>query len=105
MAFRSVCRLDDLWEGEMKVFEIDGEEVLLVFPEGGSVTAIQSTCPHQEIPLGEGEFDGTVLVCRAHRWEFDVAAGRGLNPTDCRLARYRTKVIDGAVWVDREDEY
>jgi toluene monooxygenase system ferredoxin subunit len=105
MAFRPVCRLDDLWEGEMKAFEVDGDEVLLAFPGGGSVIAIQSTCPHQGIPLGEGDFDGAVLVCRAHHWEFDVATGRGLNPTDCRLTRYRTKVIDETVWVDREDEF
>ena len=105
MAFRRVCSLDELWEGEMKSFDVDGDEVLLVFPEGGSAVAIQTQCPHQEVALAEGEFDGKVLQCRAHHWEFDPATGAGLNPTECRLKRYRTKVEDDTVFVDGEDEY
>jgi toluene monooxygenase system ferredoxin subunit len=105
MAFRRVCDLDDLWEGEMKSFDVEGGEVLLVFPGGGEVIAIQPRCPHQDVALAEGEFDGTVLVCRAHHWEFQPATGAGLNPTDCRLKRYRTKIEDDAVWVDGDDSY
>ena len=37
MAFTKVCKLDDLWEGEMESFEIDGHEILLVSPEGGEI--------------------------------------------------------------------
>lgn len=105
MAFHRVCSLDDLWEGEMKDFAVEGDEVLLVFPVGGSVVAIQPRCPHQDVELAEGEFDGKVLRCRAHQWEFDPATGAGLNPTDCRLKRYRTKLEHDAVFVDGDDEY
>ena len=105
MAFRKICSVDDLWEGDMQSFDVGGEEVLLVFPTGSAVVAIQTECPHQAISLAEGEFDGAVLRCRAHHWEFDPATGQGLNPTDCRLKRYRTKVEEGEVLVDRDDEY
>jgi toluene monooxygenase system ferredoxin subunit len=105
MAFRPICTLDDVWEGEMKTFEVDGEPVLIVYPSDGEIVSVQSHCPHQEIPLGEGEFDGEVLVCRAHHWEFDPATGAGLNPTDCRLKRYRTKVENDVVFVDHDDAY
>ena len=105
MSFRKVCGLDDLWEGEMKNFDLGSDEVLLVFPEGGEVVAIQPHCPHQDIPLGEGEFDGKTLTCRAHHWEFDPATGCGINPDDCRLKRYRTKVDGEEILVDLEDEY
>lgn len=105
MAYRKACSLDDLWEGEMKGVELDGDEVLLVFPEGGEIVAVQGRCPHQDIPLAEGEFDGKVLVCRAHHWEFDPATGKGLNPADCRLERYRTRIEGEDVLVDRDDSY
>ena len=105
MPFRKICDLDDLWEGEMKAFEVDGEDVLLVYPSDGEVVAIQTECPHQSVPLSEGEFDGSVLVCRAHQWEFDPATGEGLNPTDCRLKRYRTKIEDESIFVNPDDEY
>src|SRR5687768_15215762 len=104
MPFRKICSLDDLWEGEMKAFEVDGEDVLLVYPADGDVVAIQTECPHQGVPLSEGEFDGSVLVCRAHQWEFDPASGEGVNPTDCRLKRYRTMVEDDSILVNQEDE-
>ena len=80
MAFTKVCKLDDLWEGEMEAFEIDGHEILLVSPEGGEIRAFQGVCPHQDIPLVEGKFDGKVIVCRAHQWIFDGASGKGINP-------------------------
>jgi len=105
MAFRKICGLDDLWEGEMKAFEIDGDDVLLVYPEGGEVVSVQPYCPHQEVLLGEGDFDGKVLVCRAHQWQFDPVSGKGINPDDCQLKRYRTKIENDDVYVDSEDEY
>jgi toluene monooxygenase system ferredoxin subunit len=102
MAFTKVCKLDDLWEGEMESFEIGGQEVLLVSPEGGEVRAFQGVCPHQDIPLVEGKFDGKVIVCRAHQWIFDGATGKGINPGDCKLAEYPVRIEDGEIYVDTE---
>jgi len=34
MNFVRVCSLDDLWEGDMAVFDANGHEVLLVHAEG-----------------------------------------------------------------------
>jgi hypothetical protein len=58
MAFTRLCSLDDVWEGEMESFEVDGHEVLVTVLEGGDVRAYQGVCPHQDIPLAEGTFDG-----------------------------------------------
>ncbi|WP_114811578.1 Rieske 2Fe-2S domain-containing protein [Paraburkholderia kururiensis] len=94
MKFQKVCTLDDLWEGEMTEAEVDGHVIVLVRPEGGEPRAFQGICPHQDIPLVEGKFDGRVLMCRAHQWTFDANTGKGINPGDCRLAEYAVK-IDG----------
>ena len=103
MAFKKVCSLDDLWEGEMESFELDGQEVLLVCAEGGDVRAFQGICPHQDIPLVEGKFDGKTLICRAHQWVFDACTGVGLNPGDCQLANYPIKIEGNEIYVDTAD--
>lgn len=102
MAYRKVSTLDDLWEGDMLEVEADGHDILLVWPEGGQVQAFQAVCPHQDIPLAEGKFDGRVVMCRAHQWTFDGHSGEGINPGNCKLARYPVKLEGDAIFVDTE---
>lgn len=100
MAFERVCSVDEIWEGDMVGFEVGDVDVLLLWPVGGELRAVQGVCPHQEIALAEGTFDGKVLTCRAHLWQFDARTGKGINPTDCELAAYPVKVENDEVWVD-----
>lgn len=94
MTFQKVGTLDDLWEGEMLEVEAGEHVIVLVWPEGGELRAFQGMCPHQDIPLAEGKFDGRVVMCRAHQWTFDARTGEGINPGKCRLAQYPVK-LDG----------
>jgi toluene monooxygenase system ferredoxin subunit len=100
MAFVKVCSLEELWEGEMESFEVDGQEVLVLCRDGGEVRAFQGVCPHQDVPLVEGKFDGKVLVCRAHQWVFDASSGSGVNPAGCQLAEYPIRIDGDDVFVD-----
>jgi toluene monooxygenase system ferredoxin subunit len=102
MGYARVCALDDLWEGEMESFEIGGQEILIVRCDGGDVRAFQGVCPHQDVPLIEGKFDGKLLVCRAHQWMFDASTGRGVNPSNCQLAEYPLKIDGDDVMVDTD---
>jgi toluene monooxygenase system ferredoxin subunit len=104
MTYRIVCGIDDLWEGDMDCREVDGKEVLLVWPDDGELVAYQPMCPHQEVPLIEGKFDGKNLICRAHNWVFDACSGKGINPSDCELSRYPIRFEDGNVLVDLDVE-
>lgn len=103
MSFTKVCTVDDLWEGEMDSFTVDGQEVLLVCADGGSIKAFQGICPHQDIPLVEGQFDGKKVICRAHLWQFDACTGQGINPADCALAEYPVKLVGNDVYVETKD--
>jgi toluene monooxygenase system ferredoxin subunit len=101
MAFEKICTLDDVWEGEMGGFVAgDGTAVLLVVFAGGEVKAFQGHCPHQQIELAGGTLEGDVLTCRAHLWQFDVTTGAGVNPANCQLTQYPTKVEGDDVFVD-----
>lgn len=102
MGFQKACTLDEVWEGEMAEVEVGEHLVLLVGVEGGEVRAFQAVCPHQDIPLCEGKFDGRVLMCRAHQWTFDARTGLGINPGDCKLAQYPVKLDGEDVLVDVE---
>ena len=84
MAFKKACTLDDIWEGDMETFDVDGTEVLLVHVEGEGIHAVQAQCPHQEVDLVDGDLDGRVLTCMMHLWEFDIVAGKGGEPGPCR---------------------
>jgi toluene monooxygenase system ferredoxin subunit len=103
MAFEKVCTMDDVWEGDMDAFETSGGvEVLILGVDGGDIKAFQAMCPHQEIELVEGEFDGKVLTCKAHLWQFDCNTGKGLNPTDCEIAEYPVKIEGDDILVNTD---
>ncbi len=105
MTFIVVGKLEDLREGTMEAFDVDGEEVLVVWPVGGELCAYQGQCPHQDISLAEGKFDGKVVTCRAHQWTFDACSGKGITPGDTQLARYPIKVENGTVLVQVKGVY
>ena len=51
MGFVKVCTLDDLWEGDMEAFDVEGQRILLVHLPGGEVRATQVECLHQQLSL------------------------------------------------------
>ncbi len=100
MGFTKICSLDDIWEGDMESYEVDGHEILVIVLDGGKVIATQAVCPHQNSELVEGELGGKVLTCRMHRWQFDVETGKGVNPENAAIAQYPVKVDGDDILVD-----
>ena len=99
MAFLPVAALADLWDDDMTGVVVDGTQVLVV-RLAGEVYAYEDRCPHQGVPLHEGQLHGYVLTCRAHEWYFDVRTGKGINPRMAFLKRFAVKIEDGRVLVD-----
>ena len=96
LTLHEVCGEDELWDGEMDVFEVGDVDVLLL-KHDGRYHAYQASCPHQDIPLVEGKLEKGVLTCRAHLWQFAADSGRGVNPSNCRLKCYPVEVEGGMV--------
>lgn len=59
--------------GQRKVVFVAGRSVAL-FNVGGTVYAIDNTCPHQGASLANGKLQGAWLQCPAHGLRFDLAA-------------------------------
>ncbi|TCK27598.1 Rieske 2Fe-2S domain-containing protein [Pseudonocardia endophytica] len=90
---------DDVWEGEMTFQQLgDGTSVLLVNTDG-AVRAFHGLCPHQENSLEDADFDGEIITCLAHMWEFDARSGAGVNPTTTCLPEYPVEIRDGELYV------
>ena len=97
--YNKACDLDDIWEGEMDVFEVKGQDVLIIHAPGGEIRAYDPICPHQYHQLIEGEFEDCILTCSAHLWQFDVLSGDGVNPEGVALKAYPVKVENDAILV------
>ncbi|GEL24809.1 hypothetical protein PSU4_37630 [Pseudonocardia sulfidoxydans NBRC 16205] len=97
--WQSAGRADDVWEGEASFLRLgDGTAVLLV-NTGGTVKAFRGLCPHQGNTLDDADFDGEIITCLAHMWEFDAGTGAGVNPTTTCLPEYPSEIRDGELYV------
>ncbi len=98
--FTKACDLSELKEGKTDVAAVDRTLVLLVWPLGGQPTAWQGMCPHANEPLMDAFFDGKVIACRHHDWEFDGTTGTCIRGKPCALANYPLEIRDGEIFVD-----
>ena len=90
MAKRLVCRVQDVADRELRECETEDGMKLVVANAGGEFFGFQAACPHQDVPLCEGIFDGATLTCHMLKvLESDPASGyvvmRGLAEL---IARY-----------------
>ena len=88
MAKRMVCRVADVPENALKECEVEGGLKLVVANAGGEFYGFQAQCPHQDVPLCEGLFDGSTLTCHMHLWQWDVRTGAPQGIAEAPLERY-----------------
>ena len=73
--FVSVCRSEELPEGEVSQHKARGKEIAVGRVVGGQLFAVGGRCSHLRARLGKGKLDGTVLECPWHGSRFDVTDG------------------------------
>jgi 3-phenylpropionate/trans-cinnamate dioxygenase ferredoxin subunit len=73
--FYNIASTGELPNGERLFFEI-GELALVLFNIAGRYYCISDVCTHDNGPLGDGELDGTEVVCPRHGARFDVTSGK-----------------------------
>jgi 3-phenylpropionate/trans-cinnamate dioxygenase ferredoxin subunit len=74
----TVCKLEELPEGEMRLVEADGQKIGVFHCPGGELHAIEDRCSHDDGPLAEGEFDpaSCTVECPRHGSLFDLRTGK-----------------------------
>jgi nitrite reductase/ring-hydroxylating ferredoxin subunit len=76
--FITVGRADDVPEGEMRQFQVGGDDVAVANVEG-EFHAFSDVCTHAQCSLAEGDLEGTTVTCMCHGSQFDVTTGDVLN--------------------------
>jgi len=77
MAKAKLCKITDIPDGKMKVFDVKGKKVF-VANYGRRFYCCDNACPHVGGPLGEGHLDKTTVTCPWHGSQFDITSGKVL---------------------------
>ena len=75
----TVCRLDELNDGEALRVDVDGVEVAVVRC-GDDVFAIGDQCTHADVSLSEGEVEPDDALVVVSRGQFGLCKGSALKP-------------------------
>ena len=92
---RALCKTDEVPPNGIK--QVDD---VCVLNSGDGFYACQAACPHQGIPLCDGAFDGEMLTCLEHLWQWNVRENgdpRGLAEEPLKM--YKVEVKDGTVYL------
>jgi 3-phenylpropionate/trans-cinnamate dioxygenase ferredoxin component len=102
--FVRACPLADVPEGAPTRVVLGGTPIALVRTQG-EVYAIKDVCSHADIPLSEGEVEGTTIECWLHGSCFDLTTGKPTGlPATRPVPVYPTKIDGGDVYVRLEQE-
>jgi len=97
--FVKVCKTSDVKPGSGRSLDINGKAIG-IFNVDGTFYAINDVCGHRGGPLGEGEMDGTTVICPWHGWRWDVTTGANANNPAVKIACFPTRVENGDVYVE-----
>jgi len=75
MPFFKLAKTGDIAESQMKPFDINGKEIILIRYKD-KYYAINRRCTHMQGDLSKGEFSDGIITCPKHGSKFDVTTGK-----------------------------
>ena len=94
----AVGSVDELAPGQRKLAFVDGRSIVL-FNLGGTIRAIDNSCPHNGASLASGKLEGNLLRCPAHGLRFDLTTGCMPGAGGLRLTTLPVRADDGRLVV------
>jgi nitrite reductase (NADH) small subunit len=89
--FRTVCRVEDVPEGEGKTVTVGGKFIAL-FKVNGAIHAIDDTCPHMGASLSGGVVENNIVTCPWHAWRFRVTDGTWADNPRIKIGCYPVRI-------------
>lgn len=100
MSVHTICKLEELPEGESRIVEVDGEKIGIFHVANGEILAIEDRCSHDDGPLAEGPFDpaACTVECPRHGSLFDLRSGRPKTlPAYAPVDTFDVRIEDGEI--------
>ncbi len=98
-----ICRVDEINEGESRVFQVNGKSIL-VAKYKGKYYAVDNICTHDGGDLGEGKIIDGQVECPRHGARFDIRTGDVTRmPAVCEIDTYKVIIENGELFVSVTD--
>lgn len=94
-----ICKRADVPDNGLKECDMQGGLKVLVANSGGEYFACQATCPHQDVALCEGLYDGAVLTCHQHLWQWDIRTGAAIGLAEAPLECFKVEVDEDSIYI------
>lgn len=83
-----ICKASDVPANGMKSYDTALGVKVLIASTGDNFYGYQAMCPHQDVCLDEGFFDGATLTCHQHLWQWDITTGAAVGLAEAPLERF-----------------
>ena len=90
MSFIEIAKVEEIPEGQMKLFTIGDKNILIVNFEG-IYYAINGRCTHMGEDLSKGKLEGKVVICPRHGSQFDVTTGTCISGPKIGFIKLKAK--------------
>ena len=101
MSFVRACAVAEVPVGTAIPVDLGGDAEIAVVNTAEGFFAIRDVCSHAEVPLSDGDVDGTTLECYMHGSRFDLRTGLPLElPAVAPVPVFPVQVSDGDVFID-----
>jgi len=102
MTWTPACKVADVPEGTAVRVELGSQGICVVRAEG-AFYAVDDRCTHADVPLSEGEVEGTTVECWLHGSRFDLRTGKPIGlPATEPVTVYETTTEGDDVLVNLE---
>ncbi|MFZ5555675.1 MAG: Rieske (2Fe-2S) protein [Pseudomonadota bacterium] len=99
MRRRYLCRAEEVPRNEKRVFHLEDGPPVLVLNWEDEFFACQARCPHQDASLQDALFDGSLLTCDQHLWQWDIRTGSPVGLAEAPIQRYELEVEEGSLYI------
>ncbi len=104
MSFVRACSTADIPVGGVIPVDLGGDADVAVVNTADGFFAIRDVCSHGEVPLSEGEVDGTTLECYMHGSRFDLRTGLPLElPATTAVPVYPIQLDGDEIYIDPDN--